>query len=79
MFFKSRRGRRICARRKKTVELFIEWFKAKCELHARVWHRGLENNATQLTVAMFAYQLRVRCHCGNGGTNGAIQWILDTI
>ncbi|MCH7702732.1 MAG: hypothetical protein IID37_13700 [Planctomycetes bacterium] len=57
-----RRGRRICAHRKKPVELFIEWFKAKCELHARVWHRGLRNNATQLTVAMFAYQLRVRYH-----------------
>ncbi len=78
-FFKSRRGRRIYARRKKTVEPFIEWFKAKFELHTCVWHRGLENNATQLTVAMFAYQLLVRYHCRKGGTNGAIQWILDTI
>jgi len=28
---------------------------------------------------MFAYQLLVRYHCRKGGTNGAIQWILDTI
>ncbi len=78
-FFKSRRGHRIYARRKKTVEPFIEWFKAKFELSARVWHRGIENNATQITVAMFAYQLLVRFHCRNGPTNGAVQWILDTI
>lgn len=78
-FFKSRKGRRIYARRKKTVEPFNEWFKAKFDLSARVWHRGLENNATQITVAIFVYQLLLRYHCRNGGTNGAIQWILDTI
>lgn len=78
-FFNSRKGRRIYARRKKTVEPFNEWFKAKFDLNARVWHRGLLNNATQITVAMFAYQLLMRYHCRNGGTNGAFQWVLDTI
>jgi hypothetical protein len=78
-FFKSRKGRQIYARRKKTVEPFNEWFKAKFDLSARVWHRGLNNNATQIAVATFAYQLLMRYHCRNGGTNGAFQWILDTI
>ncbi len=78
-FFRSRKGRRIYACRKKTVEPFNEWFKAKFDLSARVWHRGLKNNATQITVAVFAYQLLMRYHCKNGGTNGAFQWILDTI
>jgi hypothetical protein len=78
-FFKSRRGRRIYARRNKTAEPFMDWFKAKFDLHARVWHRGLKNNATQIAVAIFAYQLLVRHHSKNGGTNGAVQWILDTL
>jgi hypothetical protein len=30
------------------VEPFNEWFKSLFELDDRVWHRGLENNQTQL-------------------------------
>lgn len=78
-FFKSRKGRRIYARRKKTAEPFNEWFKAKFDLSVRVWHRGLKNNATQVVAAMFVYQLLLRYHCKNGGANGVVQWILDTI
>lgn len=78
-FFESRCGRRIYERRKKTVEPFMEWLKAKFELNDHTWHRGLANNATQITAAIFAYQLLLRFHGKNGGTNGAVQWILDTI
>lgn len=78
-FFKSLLGRRTYARRKKTVEPFNEWFKAKFDLSARVWHRGLKNNATQIAAAMFVYQLLLRYHYRHGGTNGAVQWILDII
>ena len=63
----------------KTVEPFTEWFKAKFELNERVWHRGLKNNATQIAVAISAYRLLLRYNCKNGCTNGAVQWILDTI
>ncbi|MCP4248826.1 MAG: transposase, partial [bacterium] len=42
-FFKSRTGRRLYARRLKTVEPFMEWLKAKFELSVRAWHRGLQN------------------------------------
>ena len=78
-FFESRKGRLIYARRKKTVEPFNEWFKSKFELSARVWHRGIKNNATQITVATFAYQLLLRYHSKYGGENGAVQWILDSL
>lgn len=78
-FLRSPKGRRIYARRKKTVEPFNEWFKAKFDLNTVVWHRGLKNNATQIAAAMFTYQLLVRYHCQNGGKNGEVQWILDAI
>jgi hypothetical protein len=74
-FFKSRTGRRLYARRFKTVEPFMEWLKAKFELSDRAWHRGLQNNATQIAAAVFAYQLLLRFH----RTNGEVQWILDAI
>lgn len=78
-FFNSRKGQRIYQQRHKTVEPFNEWFKTKFDLHERVWHRGLANNATQIAAAIFAYQLLLRYHRKNGGNNGAVQWILDSI
>ena len=78
-FYETRRGRQLHGRRSRTVEPFNEWFKAKFDLRERVWHRGLSNNATQVTAAMFVYQLLVRYHHGRGGRNGSIQWILDTL
>jgi hypothetical protein len=78
-FFKSRAGRRLYARRLKTVEPFMEWLKGKFELSVCAWHRGLQNNATQIAAAVFAYQLLLRFHSKNGGTNGEVQWILDAI
>jgi DDE family transposase len=78
-FLRSRRGRRIYARRKKTVEPFNEWFKSLFELDQRVWHRGLENNRTQMLAAMFAYQLLVRYNRRCGNRNGCVRWILDAL
>lgn len=78
-FYNSVKGQRIYQRRHKTVEPFNAWFKTKFELHDHVWHRGLANNATQITSAIFIYQLLLRYHRRNGGKNGAVQWILDTI
>lgn len=78
-FYKSRRGQQLYRRRGQTVEPFNDWFKGKFDLATRVWHRGLANNVTQVTAAIFVYQLLLRYHHRRGGRNGNIQWILDTL
>lgn len=78
-FYRSRRGKSIYRRRSKTVEPFNEWFKSLFELEDRVWHRGLENNQTQLLAALFAYGLLVRYNHRRGNKNGRIRWILDSM
>lgn len=78
-FLEGRTGKRLYARRKQSVEPFNQWLKSLFELEHRVWHRGLDNNRTQMLAAIFAYQVLVRhnYHCGN--QNGQIRWILDAL
>jgi hypothetical protein len=78
-FYKSSRGRRLYTRRSQTVEPFNEWFKSLFELDERVWHRGLQNNQTQLLAAIFAYQLLLRYNYRQGYENGQIRWIIDSL
>lgn len=78
-FLRSRRGRRIYARRKKTAEPFNQWLKSLFELDGRVWHRGLANNRTQILAAIFAYQLLVRYNHRRGNQNGQLRWITDVL
>ena len=78
-FYQSPRGKQIYKRRSQTVEPFNEWFKSLFELDHRVWHRGLQNNQTQLLAAIFAYQLLVRYNHRRGNQNGQVRWILDTL
>jgi hypothetical protein len=78
-FLKSRRGKRFYARRGQTVEPFNEWFKGLFELDQRVWHRGLNNNRTQMLAAIFAYQLLVRYNHRRGNENGQVKWIMDSL
>lgn len=78
-FYKSSRGRRLYAQRGQTVEPFNEWFKSMFELENRVWHRGLQNNQTQLLAAIFSYQLLVRYNHRKGNKNGQIRWIMDAL
>jgi hypothetical protein len=78
-FYESSRGRRLYRRRSQTVEPFNEWFKALFELEDRVWHRGLQNNQTQLLAAIFAYGLLVRYNHRKGYENGQIRWIIDSL
>jgi len=78
-FLKSRRGRRTYARRKVTAEPFNGWLKRLFDLEARVWHRGLDNNRTQLLAAIFAYQLLLRLNHRSGKNNGHVCWILDAL
>ena len=70
-------SRRLYARRTRTVEPFNEWFKHLFELHERAWHRGLDNNHTQLLAAIFGYQLLVRFNHRCHRRNGQVQWLLD--
>lgn len=77
--FYRRRGRRLYARRTRTVEPFNQWLKNLFDLHDHAWHRGLDNNRTQLLAAIFAYQLLVRFNHRRHRKNGQIQWILDTL
>lgn len=78
-FYRSPRGKTIYRRRSQTVEPFNEWFKSLFELEDRVWHRGLENNQTQLLAALFTYGLLVRYNHRRGIENGRIRWIIDTL
>jgi len=75
----SKRGKATYRRRGQTVEPFNEWFKSLFELNDRVWHRGLENNRTQLMAALFAYQTLVRYNRRRGKENGQVHWILDIL
>jgi hypothetical protein len=75
MYYRSRRGKAIYPRRSQTVEPFKSLF----ELEERVWHRGLENNHTQLLAARFAYSLLARHNHRRGNENGKIRWIMDTL
>jgi hypothetical protein len=78
-YYRSRRGRQQYARRRKTVEPFNQWLKSLFELEGRVWHRGLDNNQTQIMGSIFVYQLLVRYNHCCGKENGRIRWILDTM
>ncbi len=78
-FLESRQGRKLYARRGQTIEPFNDWFKSLFELDHRVWHRGLENNRTQVLTAIFAYQLLLRYNHRCGNHNGQVRWILDAL
>jgi hypothetical protein len=78
-YFRSKEGRRKYRRRSKTVEPFNQWFKSLFELDQRVWHRGLENNRTQILGGIFCYQLLVRYNHRKGNHDGRIRWLLDAI
>ena len=78
-FLHKPHGRRLYARRRKTVEPFNQWFKSLFELEDRVWHRGLENNQTQLLASLFCYQLLIRLNHQLGMRHGQIRWLLDRL
>ena len=77
--FKRKRFRRIYARRGKTIEPFNDHFKGMFELHDQVWHRGLDNNRTQVLTALFIYQLLVRFNLRQGRQHCRIKAHLDVL
>ena len=78
-YFQTPQARRLFSRRAATVEPFNEWLKSLFHLHDRVWHRGLNNNRTQLLAAIFCYQLLLHFNRRHRRPNGQIQWILDIL
>jgi len=78
-FMQTRRGKRLIAQRRQTVEPFNEWFKHLFELEDRVWHYGLDNNRTMLLMALFCYQLLQRYNYALGHRNGRVKWLLDAL
>jgi len=77
--FKRKRFRRIYARRGKTIEPFNDHFKGMFELHDQVWHRGLDNNRTQVLTALFIYQLLLRFNLKRGHQHCRIKALLDAL
>lgn len=69
--------RRLYARRGVTVEPFNERFKTLFELHHRAWHRGLDNNRTQILAALFTYQLLLAYNHRRGRRHAQVAYILD--
>jgi hypothetical protein len=76
-YFQQPHAQRLYQRRSQTVEPFNDWLKSRFDLHDRAWHRGLDNNRTQLLAAIFSYQLLLFYNYGRGYRNGRVQWILD--
>ncbi len=76
-FVKSRAGQTLYHRRGKTIEPFNGIFKDTFELSDHVWHRGLDNNRTQVLCAVFCYQLLIRHHWKNGGRDAQIRYLMD--
>lgn len=76
-YLETPKGQRLSRRRGQTVEPFNEWFKNLFDLEEHVWHRGLDNNKTQLLAAIFCYQLLLRYNHRRRRSNGQIKWILD--
>jgi hypothetical protein len=76
---KQHRFRRLYARRGKSVEPFNDHFKGLFELHHQVWHRGLDNNRTQLLAAIFCYQLLVRRNLRQGHHHRRIKTLLNIL
>jgi hypothetical protein len=78
-FLKRPFTQRLLRRRGVCVEPFNDWFKTRFDLHERAWHRGLNNNRTQLLAALFAYQLLLAFNHAHGKHNAQLQWIIDAL
>ena len=78
-FFQRPWAKNLFRRRGCTVEPFNDWLKTRFDLHKQAWHKGLDNNRTQLLAAIFCYQILLRYNRSRGNRNGRLQWILDAL
>ena len=79
VFFERPFAQRLIRRRGVRIEPFNDWLKSRFDLHHHTWHRGLDNNRTQLLAAIFGYQLLLHLNHQRGHQDGCIQWILDEL
>jgi hypothetical protein len=78
-YFQTAVAKRLYRQRSTSVEPFHQWFKNLFQLNEHVWHRGLDNNRTQLLAALFCYQLLLRYNHRRKSHHAQIQWILDAL
>jgi hypothetical protein len=78
-FLQTARGKRLYRQRRTSVEPFNSWLKTLFQLDDRVWHRGLNNNRTQLLAAIFVYQLLLKINHRQGNKTGRIKRLLDAL
>lgn len=78
-FFQRPWAQNMYRRRSRKIEPYNSWLKSRFDLHHCVWHRGLENNKTQILAAIFSYQILLTYNHKHGRNNGQIQWILDSL
>ena len=78
-YVQSEQGQLLYARRRQTVEPFNSWLKELFDLKDRVWHRGLDNNRTQLLAAVLGFQLLLHLNRRHRRPNGRVKWILDRL
>ena len=78
-YFKTDKAKRTFRLRSKSVEPFNEWLKSTFEFNTNVWHRGLDNNKTQVLAAFFTYQVLLRYNQSKGRKNGRIRSTLDSL
>lgn len=76
-YFATPQAKRLYRQRGKSVEPFNQWFKNLFDLSECLWHRGLDNNRTQILAATFCYQLLLRYNRRHKLHHGQIQWALD--
>ena len=65
--------------RSQTIEPFNEWFKSTFDFNVTVWHRGRDNNQTQVLAAIFAYQVSLRYNRLKNIKTGAIRHVQDRL
>ena len=78
-FFQRLFAQRLIKRRGMKVEPYNYWLKTRFDLHDRVWHKGLDNNRTQILAAIFGTQILLMYNYQCGFRHGAVQWILDSL
>ena len=76
-YLQTARAKRLYRRRGAKIEPFNQWFKSLFQLDTQAWHRGLDNNRTQMLAALFSYQLLLRYNHRRKLKHGQIQWIID--
>lgn len=77
--FQTAHAKRLYRRRGARIEPFNQWFKNLFHLSKQAWHRGIDNNRTQILAAIFCYQLLLRYNRRHKLRHGQIQSILDCL